>query len=149
MRRMGRSLEGSTDLNVSSDISLARTGGYMSREHVERFFGTQLPAVIATQRDMFRSLRGSLTIIVEGASGWTVKFGDPDAPDALVEDLDIEADCIAVWTVESFSALLDGKSDQGMPIAVEGDERLLSRLGSLMVPAQRGGVGARLAAFAA
>src|SRR5688572_8721801 len=146
-----RSPEGRTDLAGYADISPAHTGGYMSRAQVETFFGSQLPGVIAHQRDMFRTLRGSITIIVEGASAWTVKFGDPDAPDVLVEDLDFEADCIGVWTVESFCALLDGNSDLTAiaPCAVEGDERLLSRLGSLMVPAQRGAVNARLAAFAA
>jgi hypothetical protein len=124
----------------------------MSRDAIERFFSEDLPRVLVAQRDTFMSLTGILTLIVEGAGAWTLKFGgDPDGGDALTADLDFEADCIGIWTVEAFSCLLAGGKDleRCEPVAVEGDERLLARLGALMLPAKKGGVGARLAALAA
>jgi hypothetical protein len=121
------------------------------RELVEGFFQEQLPRAISAQRDLFARTQGVLTVIVEGAGSWTIAFGDPDAEELVMDNGDPDADCVAVWTLEAFAALLRGEQaiDVIRPAAVIGDEKLLSRLGTLLLPAQKGGLGARLASLAA
>lgn len=119
----------------------------MRNAAIAEFFA-RLPAVLRAA-PAFAASTGALGIIVEGAGSWTVQLGDAAAP--VVDDLDDDADCIAVWTVAAFEALLSGAKDVDaiVPTAIVGDERLLARLGALLQPTQKGGVGARLAAFAA
>lgn len=121
---------------------------------VAHFFDEQLPAAIALSPQAFGQTQGALTIIVEGAGSWTITFGDASSPAAVVDEADIDADCIAVWTVDAFARLLDARAGQEpnalRPIALVGEARLLSRLGALFPKARaKGGVGARLAAVAA
>ena len=115
---------------------------------IAEFFGTRLPAALKANA-AFKTSKGTLAIIVEGAGSWTVQLGNVAAP--VLDDVDDDADCIAIWTVPAFEALLEGARDHSLiaPTAVVGDEKLLARLGSLLQPAQRGGVGARLASLAA
>ncbi|MCC7110902.1 MAG: hypothetical protein IT382_16535 [Deltaproteobacteria bacterium] len=120
---------------------------------VARFFDEQLPAAIAISARTFAQTQGALTLIIEGAGSWTVTFGDASSPAALVDEADIDADCISVWTAESFAALLDAKPGRGQkglrPLALLGETRLLGRLGALLGPrSTHGGVGARLSAVA-
>lgn len=126
----------------------------LARRLVARFFDEELPAAIELSAQAFAQTQGALTIIVEGAGSWTVTFGDASSPTAIVDEADIDADCIAVWTAERFAALLGarpGNADAPVrPIAMVGEVRLLERLGKLLIsPRARGGVGARLAALAA
>ncbi len=116
-----------------------------ARARVTAFFHEQLPLLIDAQRAAFAKSKGSLGVIVEGAGSWTITFGDADSDDALIDEVDVEADCLAVWTVDAFMSVLDGKAEK--PQALIGDEKLIGRLGALMVPAQKGALGARLAAF--
>jgi hypothetical protein len=115
---------------------------------IAEFFGTRLPAALKSSPG-FKSSKGTLAIIVEGAGSWTVQLGNVGAP--VLDDVDDDADCIAIWTVSAFEALLEGARDHSLiaPTAIVGDEKLLARLGSFLQPAQRGGVGARLASLAA
>lgn len=115
---------------------------------IAEFFGTRLPAALKANT-AFQTSKGTLAIIVEGAGSWTVQLGNVGAP--VLDDVDDDADCIAIWTVAAFEALLEGAREHALiaPTAVVGDEKLLARLGSLLQPAQRGGVGARLASLAA
>jgi len=111
-------------------------------ERVTAFFHEQLPNLIERQRELFATSRGSLGVIVEGAGSWTITFGDADSDDALTDEVDVEADCLAIWTVPAFVAVLDGNAEK--PAAIVGDERLLGRLGTLMLPTQKGALGGRL-----
>ncbi len=119
--------------------------GQASAERVHQFFDEQLPLLIEHQRDLFAKSKGSLGVIVEGAGSWTITFGDADSDDALVDAVDAEADCVAIWTVDGFADVIGGAATR--PAAIIGDEKLLGRLGALMLPAQKGGLGARLASF--
>lgn len=117
---------------------------------VERFFTEALPALIIAQPAAWRGTRGVLSVIVEGAGSWTLTFGAAPSQ-AVVDEGDPDADCVAVWTVPAFAALLAGATDLAAvrPAAVIGDEKLLARLGALLIPARKGAVSARLAALAA
>ncbi len=114
-------------------------------ERVTEFFEEKLPMLIEHQRDLFARSKGSLGVIVEGAGSWTITFGDADSDDAVVDDVDADADCVAVWTADAFADVLAGAAAR--PAAIVGDEKLLGRFGALMLPAQKGGLGARLASF--
>lgn len=115
---------------------------------IQEFFGTRLPSALRAS-PAFKAARGSLAIIVEGAGSWTVQLGNVTVP--VIDDVDDDADCIAIWTVPSFEKLLEGERNHELiaPSALVGEEKLLVRLGSMLQPAQRGGVGARLASLAA
>lgn len=120
---------------------------------VARFFDEQLPAAIAISARTFAQTQGALTLIIEGVGSWTVTFGDASSPAALVDEADIDADCISVWTAESFAALLDARPARDptalRPLALLGETRLLARLGALLRDQRQApGVGARLAAVA-
>lgn len=108
-------------------------------------FFARLPMIIEVQKAVFNRAQGSLGVIVEGAGSWTITFGDAAAETALLEEVDVEADCLAVWTVAGFAGLLQGEVNA--PNAIIGDEKLLQKLGALLQPAARGGLGARLACF--
>lgn len=113
---------------------------------MRRFFDEQLPRVIVGRRDLFDRTQGVVTVLVEGAGGWTVTFGDHASPDAVAARPTLEADLVLVWRVAAFLRLLDG--DASDPVAVRpvsvGDLKLLGRLGSLLLPPAQGGLGARL-----
>lgn len=117
---------------------------------VEGFFTETLPALISAQPAAWRGTRGVLSVIVEGAGSWTLTFGAAPGQ-AVVDAGDPDADCVAVWTVPAFAALLAGATELSAirPAAVIGDEKLLARLGALLIPGRKGGVSARLAALAA
>jgi hypothetical protein len=115
-------------------------------ERVRFFFEEQLPRVIAARRDLFNTASGVVCVMVQGVGGWTVRFGDNRAPDALSAEASLEADLVATWSADGFSRLLAG--DTSDPAAIRpihmGDARLLERLGSLMIPPARGALGARM-----
>ncbi len=116
------------------------------RARVLRFFDEQLPRVIAGRRDLFDQSKGVVTVLVEGAGGWTVTFGDHAAPEAVSASATLEADLVVVWPVPAFLRVLDGQArdvDAVRPLTV-GDRKLLGRLGSLLLPPAQGGLGARL-----
>lgn len=120
-----------------------------ARQAVARFFDEQLPAAIGLSAKAFAQTQGALTIIVEGAGSWTITFGDASSPAAVVDEADIDADCIAVWTADSFASLIDANQARAKealrPIAMVGEIKLLARLGALLSsPRHKGGVGARL-----
>lgn len=110
---------------------------------VQAFFAEQLPWLIRERADLFNKMSGELAVFVEGAGCWTVRFGKHDSPDALRPDATFESDCVTVFSVESFVALLDGHGD-GQQTVMLGDGRLLSRLGQMMIEPARGQLGARL-----
>jgi len=112
---------------------------------VRAFFDIALPAVIALRNELFDRAQGSLSLLVEGAGGWCVRFGDHTSSDAVVEDPSLDADCVAIFTTPSFVTLLDGKRPDDVPV-VMGDTSLLERLGQLLIEPAKGGLGARLAA---
>lgn len=112
-------------------------------DRVRAFFSEQLPWLIAKRKDLFDRVQGSLALFVEGAGCWTIQFGKHDSTEALREDATFESDCVAVFSVPSFVALLDGKSSAQEP-ALIGDAKLLSRLGQLLIEPARGQLGARL-----
>ena len=111
---------------------------------VHAFF-EKLPMVIEAQKAAFEGSQGALGLIIEGAGSWTIHFGDAAADNAVDDDVDADADCLAIWTAADFAALLGGEARK--PNAIVGDEKLLGRLGSLMLPAAKGALGARLASF--
>lgn len=120
-----------------------------ARQVVARFFDEQLPAAIELSAQAFAQTQGALTIIVEGAGSWTITFGDASSPAAVVDEADIDADCIAVWTADSFASLLGAHKARAKgatrPIAMVGEIKLLARLGALLnSPRHKSGVGARL-----
>ncbi len=113
----------------------------MLDDRIAHLFETVLPAALQQSGPT----PGSVAVLVEGAGAWTVRLGE-----ARVErDVDLDADCTAVFTLAAFRALLDGerRPDKTRPVALVGDPRMLERLGALLVPAQRGGVAARLASL--
>ena len=129
-----------TDLPMFEDLE-RREIEILSRHF--KLYHVQPGAVLFHEGDA----RDFMAIVVEGAGSWTITFGDAGSDDVIIDDVDVDADCIAVWTVAGFTDILKGGATR--PSAIVGDEKLLSRLGTLMLPAQRGVLGARLAAFAA
>lgn len=117
--------------------------GSGDRARVERFFARDLPATLAEHGA--QKLKGTIAILVEGAGSWTLRLDTHE----IVDEADPDADLLCVWTLTSFNKLLDGEKDLAAirPVALVGDEKLLGRLGSLLVPPQRGGVNARLSAL--
>lgn len=116
------------------------------RALVLRFFDEQLPRVIAGRRDLFDRTAGTVSVLVEGAGGWTVTFGDHTSERALVPEPTFEADLVLVWTVGAFLRVLDADTSDTAairPLAL-GETKLLGRLGSLLLPPAQGGLGARL-----
>lgn len=122
------------------------TGGDDGRARVMRFFEEQLPRVIAGRRDLFDQSAGKVSVLVEGAGGWTLTFGDHSAGDAITPTPTLDADLVVVWALPDFLHVLDGAPSTGAsarPVAL-GDTKLLERLGALLLPPARGGLGARL-----
>jgi hypothetical protein len=121
-----------------------------AKRTVRRFFEELLPAAIAKRARAFGRTQGALTLIVEGVGSWTVTFGDAASPAALVDEADIDADCIAVWGADDFAALIGPDAPAAVaPIALVGEATLLARLGALLGPPADRGLGAALSALAA
>ncbi|MEE8409037.1 MAG: hypothetical protein V3T05_05490 [Myxococcota bacterium] len=108
------------------------------------FFESMLPAILEQRAALAASVRGSICFIVHGQGSWLVKLG----PDACVEpELDLDADLVATFSVDTFGALLAGEpldADCGEPVCL-GDCDLLEKFGRLLVEPLRGVVAARLA----
>ncbi len=115
----------------------------MTSARVLAFFEEQLPWLIQKRRDLFDRVSGTLSLFVEGAGAWRIRFGDHQSPDALTADADFDSDCVTVFSVAGFVAMLDGRAPTQEP-AMIGDARLLSRLGQLMIEPARGQLGVRL-----
>jgi hypothetical protein len=114
------------------------------RARVEAFFATHLPRAATHHKDLFAKTAGKVSIMVEGAGAWTLTFGT-DPASCVSEMADPDADLLCVWMLPAFAQLLDGKA--APPVACVGDEKLLERLGALLVPPAQGGMNARLAAM--
>jgi len=114
---------------------------------ITALFEDQLPRLIARRSDLFDAVRGAIVVMVHGVGGWRISFGDHTHPEALTRAVDLEGDCVAVFSIGGFSALLDGQGGGQTPVVL-GDARLLSRLGQLMVEPSRGPLGARLSSTA-
>lgn len=112
-------------------------------DRIRTFFDVQLPKLIAHRGDVFDLMKGSLAVFVEGAGCWTINFGDHASANALQRDATFESDCVTVFSVDGFIAVLDGRTDGQAPVMI-GDGRLLSKLGQLMIEPARGLLGARL-----
>lgn len=114
-------------------------------DEIREFFEEKLPSVIRGRPDLFLSSQGNISIQVQNVGAWTLRFGDAHADDAITSEFDIEADLLLVFSAPSMAAILAGsaQNEHEKPI-VFGDLKLLERLGSLMLPAAKGGVGARL-----
>lgn len=110
---------------------------------VRAFFEVQLPRRIAERGALFDQVQGTLALFIEGAGAWTIGFGDHQSPQALTAEADFDRDCVTVFSVDGFDALLDGRSDGPEPVLI-GDDRLLARLGQLLIAPTRGVLGARL-----
>lgn len=113
---------------------------------VRRFFDEQLPRVVVSRRDLFDRTQGTVSVLVEGAGAWTVTFGDSASERAVQARQTLEADLVLVWSAGAFLRVLE--ADTSDPAAIRplalGDTKLLSRLGSLLLPPAQGGLGARL-----
>jgi hypothetical protein len=114
----------------------------------QTFFDDALPALIARRPTFFDAANGTISVTVQGAGAWTLTFGDHRATDAVKPGLDLDADLLVAWSEAQFQTLLDGEgsADNLEPVAI-GDVKLLGRLGGLLQPPAKGGLGARLAAF--
>lgn len=115
-------------------------------ERVRTFFDDVLPRVIASRADVFDRAEGTVCVMVQGAGAWTLRFGDHAAAGALKAEASLEADLVATWAPDAFTRLLD--ADDSEPETLRpvylGDARLLEKLGALLVPPARGGLGARM-----
>jgi hypothetical protein len=112
---------------------------------VHEFFDDVLPRVIEARADLFDHGQGRICFIVHGHGAWTIAFGDHGSPTALVAGIDLEADLVASFSGPAFLALLTGSADPSEPKPVVlGNAALLERFGALLIPAARGGLGARL-----
>jgi hypothetical protein len=110
------------------------------------FFGEQLPKVIVSRPEIFDAAAGVVSVVVHGAGAWAVKFGDHTAADAITDGPDMDADLVLAFSADGFARLVAGDTSDPQaikPVAM-GDGKWLEKLGSLMLPAARGGVGARL-----
>lgn len=112
-------------------------------ERVRAMFDEALPRRIAERAELYDRVQGTLSIFVEGAGSWCVRFGDHRHPEALTTAGSFESDAVVVFTVASFVALLDGDASSAPTVAL-GDTTLLGRLGQLLLEPTRGALGARL-----
>lgn len=112
---------------------------------VRHFFEVELPAVIAARAELFSASRGSISVHVQDAGAWTLVFGDPRAAAALQAEARLDTDLVVICSAPLFADVLAGGRDLAgtRPVAL-GDTRLLERLGMLLLPTARGGLGARL-----
>ena len=123
----------------------AKVGDVSAPIGTQRFFSDALPAVIEMRAALFDRAQGRVCIIVHGVGAWTITFGDHKSPTALVPALELEADLVCTWSADQFDLLLSGNAsdpEQLKPIAL-GDVRLLQKVGNLLQPPAKGGVGAR------
>lgn len=114
-------------------------------DEIREFFEEKLPGVIRGRPELFVASQGNISIQVQDVGAWTIRFGDANAEDAIRDEFDLEADLLLVCSAPSMAAILAGnaQNEHAKPI-IFGDLKLLERLGSLMLPAAKGGVGARL-----
>jgi hypothetical protein len=112
-------------------------------ERVRALFDEALPRRIVERGELYDRVQGTLSVFVEGAGSWCVRFGDHQHPDALTAPGAFESDAVVVFTVARFVALLDGDA-QATPTVALGDTTLLGRLGQLLLEPTRGALGARL-----
>lgn len=113
---------------------------------VREFFEGALPALIDLRAEAFDRASGSLALHVDGTGAWTLHFGDHQSATALVEEVSLDADCVAVFSTPAFALLLDGKPPAPAPVIL-GDEGMLQQLGQLLQGPAKGGLGARLMAY--
>lgn len=114
-------------------------------DQIRAFFDEQLPGVIRGRGELFQASQGRVSIQVQEVGAWTIRFGDAAADDAITNELELDADLVLVFSPASFANILSGsvQNQQERPVVL-GDLKLLERLGSLMLPTARGGIGARL-----
>jgi hypothetical protein len=112
-------------------------------ERVRTLFDEALPRRILERGELYDRVHGTLSVFVEGAGSWCLRFGDHQHPEALTAAGSFESDAVVVFTVARFVALLDGDA-QATPTVALGDTTLLGRLGQLLLEPTRGALGARL-----
>ena len=112
-------------------------------ERVRALFDEALPRRILERGELYDRVHGTLSVFVEGAGSWCLRFGDHQHPEALTAAGSFESDAVVVFTVARFVALLDGDA-QATPTVALGDTTLLGRLGQLLLEPTRGALGARL-----
>jgi hypothetical protein len=91
------------------------------------FFAVQLPGMIQRERVSFDCAAGVLAVVVVGAGGYTIRFGNHLAADAVTEEVDPAADAIATCDADELMAWLAQRHDSLMHL-VSGDGKLLTRL---------------------
>lgn len=112
-------------------------------ERVRALFDEALPRRILERGELYDRVHGTLSVFVEGAGSWCLRFGDHQHPEALTAAGSFESDAVVVFTVPRFVALLDGDA-LATPTVALGDTTLLGRLGQLLLEPTRGALGARL-----
>lgn len=109
------------------------------------FFEEFIPAAVEAHEEMATTIEGSVCMIVQGEGAWTLRFMRGRLE--VEEEIDFDADLVATFSAERFEDLLRGRSldpDSEDPICL-GDTTLLERLGRVLSPPSRGGLGAQLA----
>lgn len=127
-------------------MSEGSTAELSPAERVRAFFDDVLPRVILARGDIFDQAEGTVCVMVQGAGAWTLRFGDHGSDAALRAEASLDADLVATWAPEAFVRILDADTTDAAALkpVFLGDARLLERLGTLLVPPARGGLGARM-----
>lgn len=109
------------------------------------FFNEMLPTIIEEREDAFnRGGEGRISVLVHGVGAWTLSFGDAKHACAVVPAPDFDADLVVTWTDAQFQRLLAGENGEDLAPLHIGDTKLLERLGTLLQPPAKGGLGARM-----
>ena len=102
----------------------------------KRFFNVALPHMITKQWDVFRALKGSVSIQIKEQGSWTINLGNIQDP---IESTGNDSDLNLWFLPEAFQGFINGDLDiisaaQEGAVKGQGDFRLLERLGSLFNP---------------
>ena len=126
----------------STDVESSSAETPMS---AQRFFDEMLPAIIETRSEAFtQGGEGRISVVVHPIGAWTLNFGATADRSAVVPELDFDADLVVTWTESQFIRLLAGERCEDLTPLYLGDLKLLGRLGALLQPPARGGLGARM-----
>jgi len=102
----------------------------------QRFFDVALPTMILKQWDLFRTLKGSISVQIDGVGSWTVQLGNIQEPIGPPK----EGSDLRLWfTPNAFQEFIDGQLDVVSAArlgSVKGDGNfgLLERLAGLLQP---------------
>jgi hypothetical protein len=106
----------------------------------QNFFERLLPNMCVQRIDDFFGFSGRIAFEVKGEGEWTFSFANPEP---VATGFDDQADLQLWFTPAAFGQFVDGSLDAGSAISkgdikAAGDFGLLSDLGILMQPVQRG-----------